>query len=381
MSAQPAVFFKERVAARADGLLPQALELSHGMSDNPELAFAEFFAASQLVEFLSDHGFAVRRPVAGLDTAFAATAGGDGLHIGLFAELDALPDIGHACGHNVISAAAVLTATALQPFLAELGIRLTVFGTPAEEGGGGKVIMLEAGAFDDLDIAMMVHPAPHDLAEPAILAMTEVHVEITGFTPPSMNPERGRSAADAVTLTQTGVGLLRQHLRATDRMSGYIVNEGFAANVLPATAELRYILRSASLQELQDLRTRFEAVVTGAALATGTEARVMAPHPDYDALRHDAVLGSSYAANVQLLGREFPDVSDANAARSASTDFGNISQRVRAIHPLIGVAAHGYSNHQREFAQACRGPAGDAAVRDGAIALAWTVIDASMESR
>jgi metal-dependent amidase/aminoacylase/carboxypeptidase family protein len=274
-----------------------------------------------------------------------------------------------------VAAAAVLCAVALAPLLAEVGVELRVLGTPAEEGGGGKVTRLDEGVFDGLDAVLMVHPAPHDMLRPSILAMEMLDVEFRGFRPPSMNPELGYSAGDGVTLVQVGVGLMRQHLRAADRVTGVILEEGFAANALPDRARMRFVLRAPTIAALAPVRERFVNVVNGAALASGTTCSITSPHPAYDGMRHDGLLSELYGANARALGRSFPDESAADAARSASTDFGNVSQRVRAIHPLIGVQSDGFSNHQAEFTDICRGATGDDAVFAGAVAMAWTIVD------
>jgi amidohydrolase len=369
---------KRRLRADAGAHHAAALALSHDISDRPELGFAEHYAAERICALLERHGFAVQRPAGGLDTAFAASAGEGDLVVGICAEYDALPFIGHACGHNVISGAAVLAGLTLRPHLADLGIGLRILGTPAEEGGGGKISMLAAGVFDGLHAVLMVHPAPHDLVTPSILAMAMLDVRFDGFTPASMHPEQGRSAGDAVTLTQVAVALLRQHLTLTDRLSGCVLEEGSAPNVLPARARLRYCLRAADMARLIELEQRFRDCVAGAALASGTQAQISEPHPRYDTMRHDAMLAALYRDNAVALGRCFPDVGQDDQTRSASSDFGNVSQRVPAIHPLIGIQSGTASNHQAAFTEYCRGESGDRAVADAGLALAWTIADLAL---
>jgi len=372
---------KAAVDSRAREYAGVATAVSHALADDPELGFAEHRAAKRLCRVLAEYGYSVSEGTAGLSTAFTATAGSGSLVVGICAEYDALPDIGHACGHNVISGAAVLTAIALRPFLDELDVTLRVFGTPAEEGGGGKITMLDAGAFDELNAVLMVHPGPHDVLVPLILSMVILEVEFVGFTPPSMRPELGRSAGDAVTALQLAIGLMRQHLRMTDRLSGYIVSEGSSPNVLPARAVLRYCVRGADNDDLADVEQRYRDCVAGAALLSGTEAKVSQPYPRYDALRHDMGLGELYRANALALGRDFPDRERDNLMRSASTDFGNVSQHVPAIHPMIGIDSGEFSNHQAEFAHFCKGEPGDRAVFDGGLAMAWTVVDAALDTQ
>jgi metal-dependent amidase/aminoacylase/carboxypeptidase family protein len=204
-------------------------------------------------------------------------------------------------------------------------------------------------------------------------------VEFTGFTPPSMHPEQGRSAADALTLTQVAVGLMRQHLQLSDRISGYIVAEGASPNVLPAHARLRYCIRAADMWSLRSVEERLRNCVCGAATATQTEAAITEPFPAYDAMRHHEGLLKLYRKNALDAGRRFESAETENQARSASTDFGNLAQVIPAIHPLIGVPAEGVSNHQAGFTQACRGESGDLAVADGGLILAWTITDLALD--
>lgn len=371
----PGTAVKRRIHQRLQSARGPALSLSHDISDHPELAFDEHYAAGRLGQALQAAGYQVQQGAAGLDTALVATAGTGRLQVGLCAEYDALPGIGHACGHNVISAAAALAAELLAPELETLDLTLHVLGTPAEEGGGGKVIMLDQGAFDGLDAVLMVHPAPSDMVVPATLAVAMFTVEFTGFTPPSMHKEQGRSAADAATLLQVAVGLLRQHTKLTDRISGYSAEAGASPNVLPAYARLRYHLYAEDLRRLDELAERFRGCVDGAAAATGTTATITEAGPRYDSVRTHRGLADLYRANVCALGRTFDDDSEDNRARTASTDFGNVSRRIPGIHPVIGIDAAGSSNHQAPFTTACRGESGDRAVVDAGLALAWTIAD------
>jgi amidohydrolase len=354
----------------------EAVRLSRLIHGTPELAFEEHQAAGWLSHLLQRHGFDVRSGVAGLPTAMVARVGTGQLTVGLCAEYDALPKIGHACGHNIISGAAALAAMALAPHAERLGITLKVFGTPAEERGGGKVIMLRAGVFEGVHAALMVHPTPHDLVRPTIAALCTLDVEFAGQTPPAMSPEDGHDAAAAATLLQVAVGLLRQSIRSTDRVSGIVRSAGHSPNVLPDQALLSYALRSADDERLSQLVEQFGRCAEGAALATGTQVSISEPHPRYAALRHHEALGQLYQTNAERLGRRFAPVGAADSERNASTDFGNLSAVIpAAIHPLIGVDAEGASNHQEQFAAHCGLASGDRAVRDAGLALAWTIVD------
>lgn len=359
--------------ARAHG--DEALALSHRIHAHPELAFQEHRAAGWMRDALERHGFGVDVGVAGLDTALVATVGSGDLVVAICAEYDALPEIGHACGHNVISGAAALAAMSLAPEVDRLGITLKVFGTPAEEGGGGKIIMLREGAFAGVQVAMMVHPTPHDLIRPTITALSTLEVEFRGVTPPAMSPELGQDAAAAATLLQVAVGLLRQSIRSTDRISGIVRSAGHSPNVLPDRAELSYSLRSTTDERLSDLVEQFRRCAQGAAIATGTQVQVREPYPRYGALHHHDRLGELYQTNAERLGRRFLPVGPADTERSAATDFGNVSAVVPAIHPLVGVDAEGASNHQEQFTKHCGLASGDRAVLDAGLAMAWTVVD------
>jgi len=370
---------KDTVRERAAGVEGEALELSHRLHGTPELAFEEHRAVEWLAELLTGHGFAVHRDVAGLPTALMGEIGSGDLVVGLCAEYDALPEIGHACGHNVIAAAAALAAMALAPSVDELGLTLRVFGTPAEERGGGKVVMVEAGAFDGTHAALMVHPTPHDLVKPTIAAHCGLDVEFFGETPPAMSPERGRSAGAAAVLCEVAVGLLRQSIRSTDRIAGVIREGGLAANVLSQHSALQYSLRTTEDDRLDGLLEQVRRCIDGAALATGTRAEVRI-HTKYAALRHHDGLGRLYQANAEALGRVFAPVGADDVERAASTDFGNVSAVVHGIHPLIGIDAGGASNHQLGFTAACGGPEGDRAVRDAGTALALTIVDLAVDA-
>lgn len=370
---------KQPVRKRVADLSQAALDLSHRIHANPELAFEEHEAAAALAGVLDRHGFSVTRGVAGLPTALVGSAGSGELVVGLCAEYDALPEIGHACGHNVIAAAAALAGMALAPEADGLGLTVKVFGTPAEEGGGGKIIMLDKGVFDGVHAALMVHPTPHDMVRPTIVAHCGLEVEFFGETPPAMAPEQGRNAGAAATLLEVAVGLLRQSIRSTDRLSGFVRSAGTASNILPRHAALSFSLRSATDERLAGLIAQVRRCAEGAALATGTEVEIR-EHTRYGALRHHARMGELYQANAESLGRVFPQVGPQDAERSAATDFGDVSARIPAIHPLVGIDGQGTSNHQPGYTAHCGGPGGDRAVLDAGTALALTIVDIAVDA-
>ncbi|MFG2005137.1 M20 family metallopeptidase [Spirillospora sp. NPDC048911] len=359
------------VAAWSDRLIG----LSHRIHAHPELAFEETRASTWVAEALHMAGFEVEHGCYDLPTAVRATVGSGPLHIGICAEYDALPDMGHACGHNIIAAAAVGAGAALAGLADDLGLTVTVLGTPAEEGGGGKVLMLERGAFADLDAAMMVHPAAVEMAAMPGSAVAQFKVSYQGKPAHAgAYPERGVNAADAMTIAQVAIGLLRQQTTPDDRIAGIVTQSGTAPNVIPDATEGRWIVRSATLEALSELKPRVLRCFEAGALATGCDLTITPPAPDYADLRPDAAMLRLYRANAEALGRVFPDL-PAGAPVGAATDMGNVSHVVPTIHPMLGLDCLPAVNHQPEFTAACATPTADRAVLDGATAMAWTAID------
>ncbi len=353
------------------------VELSHAVHSHPELAFEEERAAAWVADALSGP-FSIEAAVCELPTAFVATAGTGPLTVAICAEYDALPSIGHACGHNVIAAAAVGAGLALAPLADELGITVKVIGTPAEEKGGGKVLLLERGAFAGVHAAMMVHPmARDDMEQMPCLAVQDYEVHFHGKTAhASAFPELGINAADAITVSQTAIGLLRQHIRQTDRIHGIVLHGGDAPNIVPHETVGRWYVRSRNLRELAELEPKVLRCFDAGALATGCTVDAVKAGPAYSEFDHDTVIAALYRANAEKLGRRFLDVPPDVAQRVAgSTDMANISLAIPSIHPMLGLDCFPASNHQPEFTAACVTPKADQSVVDGAIGMAWTVID------
>jgi amidohydrolase len=368
---------RERLAADRDALVA----LSHRIHAHPELGFEEERAAAWLAEALAEGGFEVARGAGGLPTALVARAGRGPLHVAICAEYDALPEIGHACGHNVIAAMAVGAGLAAARVADDVGLTVSVVGTPAEEGGGGKILLLERGAFAGVHAAMMVHPAPFDVLEPPVLALAQLLVRYTGKAAhASAFPERGVNAADALTVAQTAIGLLRQHIRATDRVHGIVTRGGDAPNVVPAHTEARYIVRARSLADLGEIRARVARCFEAGALATGAALETIEDHAAYAEMRHDRAIAAAYGRNAEALGRRFPDLGPARERAALSTDMGNVSLALPAIHPTIGIDSLPAVNHQPEFAAHCVSAAADQALADGALAMAWTAIDLATDA-
>ncbi|WP_033017754.1 M20/M25/M40 family metallo-hydrolase, partial [Streptomyces rimosus] len=286
-------------------------------------------------------------------------------------EYDALPDLGHACGHHLIAAAGAGAAIALAAVADDLGLRVKALGTPAEESGGGKVHLLRAGAFDDVSFAMMVHPGPADDFGGTSRASRGVQAEYRGRAAhAAIAPYDGVNAADACVIAQTALALLRQQLPDGVRMHGIVTHGGDRTNVIPALARVSWQLRADTLDELEALWPRVRACFEAGAVATGCELSLTEPAAAYADLRQDAWLGDTYARHVRALGR----TPEPAASIGASTDMGNVSHALPAIHPTIGLGCAARP-HTAEFAAAAVGEQADRAVLDAALALARTAAD------
>ncbi len=354
------------------------VDLSHRIHDNPELKFEEEKASQWLSEALSREGFQVEKGVFGLPTAFVARAGSGPLHIAICAEYDCLPAIGHACGHNLIATMSLGAAVAAAKVADEAGLTITVVGTPAEEGGNGKALLLERGAFEGAHAAMMVHPnsLPFDVSQPNVNAALLFNVFYTGKEAHAASfPEMGINAGDALTIAQISIGLLRQHLRPADRVHGFITKGGDAPNVIPAHTSANYMIRAQTLDQLNELRPRVENCFKAGALATGSRVEIIEAAPVYAHLIHDAEMAGVYQQNAEALGRVFGEA----PRGGASTDMGNISLVLPSIHPNIGLNALPAVNHQPEMTAVYRTEKADRTILDGALAMAWTCIDLAKE--
>lgn len=361
---------------RLDDAREDLIALSHRIHAHPEIGFEEERAAGWLCDDLSARGFAVTRGVGDLPTAFVARAGSGPLHIAFCAEYDALPGIGHACGHNMIAAMAVGAAAAAARVADDVGLTVSVIGTPAEEGGGGKILMLDRGVFAGVHAAMMVHPAPMDVVEQPFLACAQFEVRYTGKEAhASAFPERGINAADALTVAQTAIGCLRQHIRQTDRIHGIVTHGGDAPNIVPALTKAHYIVRAKTLDELDEIRGKVVRCFEAGALATGSTLAIAEDHPPYAEVKPDVGIAAFYRRNVTELGRFLPDLGPLLERMAGSTDMGNVSLAIPSIHPMIGIESLPAVNHQPEFTAHCATPVADKAVMEGALAMALTAVD------
>ena len=367
---------KTAAHARLDAVRPHLIALSHRIHAHPEIGFEEERASTWLAETLTDAGFAVTPGICDLSTAFMARAGSGPLHLAICAEYDCLPGIGHACGHNIIAAMAAGAGIAAAEVADDVGLTVHVIGTPAEEmGGGGKILLLERGAFAGMHAAMMVHPSPTDNVTPVSLANSYFEVRYTGKEAHAAAfPERGINAADALTIAQVALGLLRQHIRVTDRIHGIITKGGDAPNIIPAHTAAKYAVRAQTVDDLEAIRTKVLRCFEAGAVATGATLDIGGQRHPYAQLRHDPDIAAAYRRNAEALGRVFPDPT-APSRPGGSTDMGNVSLALPSIHPMIGIDSLPATNHQPEFAAHCVTPGADQALVHGALAMAWTAID------
>lgn len=366
---------KERMGAIIDARSELLVDISHRIHARPELNFEERAAHDLLCDALEDLGIATERHAFGLDTAFAGRAGRSGPNIAVCLEYDALPGIGHACGHNIIAAAGLGAGLAAAAVAEDCGGRVMILGTPAEEGGGGKVFMLRNGAFDGVDAAMMVHPAGAELRSMSTIAIQQCTATYTGEAAhAAAAPERGRNALDAAVLGYVNVAALRQHILPAERVHGVFTDGGDKPNIVPARAQTSWYVRSPSLDGLAALKSRFARCLEAGAEAAGCTLELDWIDPAYSDMVDIGAMVDLYADNAARLGRTVATPADGTAV-VGSTDMGNVSYEVPSIHPIIRAADDGVAIHTPQFAVAAASEMGDRAVVDGAKAMAWTVAD------
>lgn len=367
---------KRCVVEEVDRLADTLVRFAGTIHSRPEVSFAEFEAAALLSAALEDAGFAVRRGVAGLETAFTAGwRGGDGgPTVAFLAEYDALPELGHACGHNLIGTASVGAALAVQVVMSQLSGTIEVIGTPAEEGGGGKVIMVDAGVFAGVDAAMMVHPSNYNVTRRTSKTSHRIGVEFFGKPAHSSgSPDLGINALDAVIQTFNGINALRQHLRDEARIHGIITEGGRATNIVPDYASASFGVRAASLPYALQLLERVRDCARAGALATGARLQLTEPRYFYDAMIPNPVLADLMDANMAAVGIDvrLPLPNE----RMGSSDMGNVSQAVPALHPYIAICSEDVAGHSVEFREAAASPAGHLGMLQAAKVLAMTAVD------
>ncbi|MFF5985562.1 M20 family metallopeptidase [Prauserella flavalba] len=368
---------REVVTAAVSARTPELVALSRDLHANPETAFTEHRSARAVATLLGRHGHDVRVGVGGLDTALVATAGESGPHVAVLAEYDALPGIGHACGHNIICATGVGGFLGAAAVLSDTGGRVSLVGTPAEEGGGGKETLARAGVFDDVDAVVMLHPFSHDIAMHPFLGRRQLEMVFHGVSAhASAQPFMGRNALDAAVSAYQGVAALRQHLPPGDRVHGVFTDGGSRPNVVPDRAAVLFYLRSMRPETLRDLADRLAAIAHGAAELTGCGVELRwDPQPPYLPIRFNQALSRRWAVNQQQCGRRPLPPGVVPDFLTGSTDLGNLSYRMPAIHPMIAISEPTAALHTVEFAEAAGSEAGERAVADGALGLALTAVD------
>jgi amidohydrolase len=365
---------KNSITSGVDRQRRHLSELSRKIHDNPELGFQETQAVTWLTGYLEGNGFRLERGICELATAFRASYGEGRPVVGILAEYDALPKLGHACGHNIIAGAAVGAAVAARLAIDKFGGSVCVIGTPAEEIYGGKVIIADRGGFNDIDAAMMVHPGVRDLATTQALAARQLDVEFFGKAAhAAARPEMGINALDAMILSFTAINSLRQHIKDGARIHGVITDGGEAANIVPAHSAATFIVRAQDNTYLEELRPRVVDCFTGAAVATGARLEHRWDDVSYASLKNNLTLARLFCQNMERLGRKM-QMNDPDYA-FGSTDMGNVSHLVPSIHPFVAIAPREVLAHSPEFAAAAASDAGRQGMLDAAKALAMTVAD------
>ncbi|WP_427019263.1 amidohydrolase (plasmid) [Pseudarthrobacter sp. P1] len=379
MSTETADGFKAKAEATLAAELDRVLAFSHRLHDNPETGWEEVKASAWLVEEL--HGVPNARVTHGLGslpTAVCAEAGNGTLVLTICAEYDALPGVGHACGHNIIASSALGAFIALAPLADELDLTVRLLGTPAEENGGGKIVMLEQGNFDGTHAAMMIHPGNVDESEMHPFACSGFAVRYEGRAAhASASPHEGINALDALTVALTAIGLARQQLEPGQQIHGSVDGAGTAPNIIPEKATGKWMVRAHDVQSLQRVTVVLERCLRAGAVATGAVLHIEQVGRTYADMRNDATMTDLFTANAARLGRTMSRTDK----RGGSTDMANVSQVFPSIHPMISLGDGCPPIHNEAFAHHAASPAGDRAVRDGALSMAFTCIDLATDQQ
>ena len=367
---------KQQVCADIDSRSADLISISHEIHAHPELNFEEKFAHDILTQYIADSKLKVNRGAFELDTAFdVSVRGGDGPTVAVICEYDALPGIGHACGHNIIATAGLGAGVALSAVAELCGGNLRLMGTPAEEGGGGKVEMARKGAFKNIDAAMMIHPSDRDLARMNAIAIQQLFVRFAGLAAhAAVSPDKGKNALDAAVLGYMNVAAMRQHIRPTERVHGIFTKAGEKPNIVPREAEMDWYVRSDTIETLQPLKARIAKCLEAGAMAADCTISFDWQKNTYADLVDNLPLLTSYVQNSAQLGRDLTtDLLPGTGG--GSTDMGNLSYLVPSIHPMLQVAPHGVSLHSAQFAEFTASKDADKAILDGAKIMAMTAID------
>jgi amidohydrolase len=366
--------YKEQVIKKIKHEADKLWQISLALFNDPEIAFKEYHASKLLSDYLASCGFSVQANPAGLETAFIATYGDIASpRIGILAEYDALVGLGHACGHNLIASAALGAGMALASLKPSLPGQINIIGTPAEEGGGGKILLAQAGVFDGIDAAMMFHPASKNMVLRASLASSRLKLEFLGkASHAAAAPEEGINALDALILTFNNIHALRATFSPKDRIAGIITNGGEAANIIPAYTSADFSIRSLTALRRDFLVNRVIACAQSGAQAIGCQMKSTVT-PGYKEIIPNHILAGLFKANLERLGRQVADP-DPNE-RMGSTDMGDVSQLIPAIHPYLAMAPENVAGHTLEFKEYSHSEAGKAALLDAAKAMAMTAVD------
>ncbi len=375
MSRQDSIGYLKRKATRAvDDKADDLITLAKKIYKNPELKFEEHKAVKWLTDKLEEDSFHLKRKVAGLETAFVATYPGDSSEptVAFVAEYDALPKLGHACGHNLIAASSLGAALGLAELERDQRGTVQLIGTPAEEGGGGKVIMVEAGVFDEVNAAMMVHPSDRNLTSRGSLAVSELKIDFYGKAAhASSDPEKGINALDAGILTFNGINAFREHMKEKARIHGIITDGGAKPNIVPEHCGLLFYVRAPENDYRDKLLERVKNCAKGAAMATGAKVEFNFPSREYQAMKPNSALANAFAKNLKNLGIKLGK----EPGGMGSTDMGNVSQTVPAIHPYLAIVPLDTPGHSKEFAQASNSDRGYQTMLTAAKAMAMTGVD------
>jgi amidohydrolase len=368
--------FKTQFKENLDNIYQSLCDVSDWMYENPELGFEEFETSKYLVNYIESKTSKVSYPVHGLDTAFEITYGTKGPLVVICVEYDALPEVGHACGHNIIATASIGAGIALHNLAEELGIRVKVLGTPAEEGGGGKIILLDNGAYEDASCSMMIHPSVEDVVDPTFTTIQQYKVEYFGKDAHAAGaPDQGINALDAQIQLFVNASTYRQQMVQSNRMHGVIKDGGYKPNIIPSYTSSDWYLRSLNKEGLNELENHFMNFVNAAALSTRCEVKVTIPDYRYEEIDNNKILCDLYFENSKDIGREMIYQKDSVRPGLGSTDMGNISQAFPSIHPMLSIGDGSSVNHQPEFAAETITESGHKAIYDGAYAMGATIID------
>lgn len=363
---------KSRVAGTLEQHKKSLEHLCLKIHANPETGLEEYRASAWLKQYLDNNGFEVNSGIAGLPTAFTACYGKGKPRIGLLAEYDALPQMGHACGHNIIAAASAGAAVSAKPAVDALGGTVVVIGSPSEEIHSGKELLARCGVIEGLDAAMMVHPGSENVTSIQTLACITLEVEFKGRQAhASANPEEGVNALEAMLLGFNAVNSLRQHIPDSARVHGIITDGGQAANIVPARSAAMFMVRAKNTGYLEELKNKVINCFKGAATATGARLKFRWADVFCQPMKSNAALAVVFNRNMALAGRMM-----ATGTRDfASTDMGNISQLVPSIHPIIAIAPEGTPLHSTGFLKAAASGEAIKAVEDASLAMAFTITD------